>query len=114
MAIRLSNRLSALASLVSKGHRLADIGTDHGYIPIYLCQTGIIPSAIAMDIGKGPAAAGNSPYQTAGTLKPDQDASVGWTDCAAAGRGRYDTDRRYGWWSGDEDIIPGHTCTDRQ
>ena len=54
MAIRLSNRLSALASLVSKGHRLADIGTDHGYIPIYLCQTGIIPSAIAMDIGKGP------------------------------------------------------------
>jgi len=54
MAIRLSNRLSALASLVSKGHRLADIGTDHGYIPIYLCQMGIIPSAIAMDIGKGP------------------------------------------------------------
>ena len=54
MAIRLSNRLSALASLVSKGQRLADIGTDHGYIPIYLCQTGIIPSAIAMDIGKGP------------------------------------------------------------
>ena len=43
-----------MASLVSKGHRLADIGTDHGYIPIYLCQTGIIPSAIAMDIGKGP------------------------------------------------------------
>ena len=54
MAIRLSNRLSALASLVSKGHRLADIGTDHGYIPIYLCQKDVIPSAIAMDIGKGP------------------------------------------------------------
>ena len=63
---------------------------------------------------KRSAAAGNSPYQTTGTLKPDQDASVGWTDCAAAGRGRYDTDRRYGWWSGDEDIIPGYTCTDRQ
>lgn len=54
MAIRLSNRLSALASLVSEGHRLADIGTDHGYIPIYLCQKNVIPSAIAMDIGKGP------------------------------------------------------------
>lgn len=54
MAIRLSNRLSALASLVSEGHRLADIGTDHGYIPIYLCQKEVIPSAIAMDIGKGP------------------------------------------------------------
>ena len=112
MAIRLSNRLSALASLVSKGHRLADIGTDHGYIPIYLCQTGIIPSAIAMDIGKGPLQQATAHIKR--TLKPDQDASVGWTDCAAAGRGRYDTDRRYGWWSGDEDIIPGHTCTDRQ
>lgn len=54
MAIRLSNRLSALAGLVTKGQCLADIGTDHGYIPIYLCQKEVIPSAIAMDIGKGP------------------------------------------------------------
>ncbi len=52
MAIRLSKRLTALANLVTDGNRLADIGTDHGYIPIYLCQTGIIPSALAMDIGK--------------------------------------------------------------
>ena len=40
--------------MVTDGNRLADIGTDHGYIPIYLCQTGKIPSALAMDIGKGP------------------------------------------------------------
>ena len=71
MAIRLSNRLSALASLVSKGHRLADIGTDHGYIPIYLCQTGIIPSAIAMDIGKGPLQ-----QATAGTSTQAEKAAV--------------------------------------
>ena len=54
MAIRLSKRLTALAGLITLGHRLADIGTDHGYIPIYLCQKNVIPSAIAMDIGKGP------------------------------------------------------------
>ena len=54
MAIRLSKRLTALADLVTPGHRLADIGTDHGYIPIYLCQKHVIPSAVAMDIGKGP------------------------------------------------------------
>ena len=54
MAIHLSKRLKALANMVTDGNRLADIGTDHGYIPIYLCQTGKSPSALAMDIGKGP------------------------------------------------------------
>lgn len=54
MAIHLSKRLTALANMVTDGNRLADIGTDHGYIPIYLCQTGKIPFALAMDIGKGP------------------------------------------------------------
>ena len=33
---------------------MADIGTDHGYLPIYLVQEGIAPSAIAMDLRKGP------------------------------------------------------------
>ena len=113
MAIRLSNRLSALASLVSKGHRLADIGTDHGYIPIYLCQTGIIPSAIAMDIGKGPLQQATAHIKQQGlSSRIRTRLSDGLT--ALQPGGRYGTDRRYGWWSGDEDIIPGHTCTDRQ
>jgi len=43
-----------VASGVTKGNRLADIGTDHGYIPIYLVQEGICPSAIAMDVNQGP------------------------------------------------------------
>lgn len=54
MGIQLSKRMSALASLVTEGSRLADIGTDHGYIPIVLVQAGKIPSALAMDVGKGP------------------------------------------------------------
>lgn len=52
--IQISKRLSAAAALVSKGNRLADIGCDHGYLPIYLVQQSHIPGAIAMDIRPGP------------------------------------------------------------
>lgn len=36
------------------GRRLADVGTDHGYVPIWLLTQGRISSAIAMDVNKGP------------------------------------------------------------
>lgn len=52
--MQLSERLRAVASLVTPGSRLADVGTDHGYVPIWLWEQGRIPSAIAMDVGKGP------------------------------------------------------------
>lgn len=52
--MELSRRLFAVASGVTKGNRLADIGTDHGYIPIYLVTEGICPSAIALDVNQGP------------------------------------------------------------
>lgn len=52
--MNLSDRLIAAASLVTEGNRLADIGTDHGYVPIYLIKHNRIPSAIAMDINEGP------------------------------------------------------------
>lgn len=52
--MRLSKRLSAVANMVTKGNRVIDVGTDHGYIPIYLVTKKRIPSAIAMDINKGP------------------------------------------------------------
>lgn len=54
--MELSRRLFAVANEVSAGNRLADIGTDHGYIPIFLVQKGIIPSALAMDVNDGPLA----------------------------------------------------------
>ena len=40
--------------MVTEGSSLADVGTDHGYIPIALVQTGKVSHAIAMDINKGP------------------------------------------------------------
>lgn len=52
--IQLSKRLKTVASFVTKGKRVADVGTDHGYVPIYLVQSGHTPYAIAMDINKGP------------------------------------------------------------
>ena len=52
--IKISKRLETVASLVSSGNRLADVGTDHAYIPIWLAEQGRIPSAIAMDINEGP------------------------------------------------------------
>ncbi|MDN0062385.1 class I SAM-dependent methyltransferase [Mediterraneibacter glycyrrhizinilyticus] len=52
--MELSKRLSAVAALVTNGYRLADIGTDHAYIPICLAGTGRIPEAVAMDVNQGP------------------------------------------------------------
>ena len=52
--MQLSKRLSRVASFVTEGNRLADIGTDHGYIPIYLVKNGKVSYAYAMDINKGP------------------------------------------------------------
>ena len=52
--VKLSKRLERIASFVQPGSRVADIGTDHGYVPIWLVQKGVCPSALAMDVRKGP------------------------------------------------------------
>lgn len=49
-----SKRLRAVADMVSPGYSLADIGTDHGFIPIDLVAAGTCPFALAMDINQGP------------------------------------------------------------
>lgn len=50
----LSKRLKAVADMVTKGNIVADIGTDHGYVPIYLVKNNISERAYAMDINEGP------------------------------------------------------------
>ena len=49
----ISKRLETIAKYVTPGYRVADIGTDHGYVPIYLLRNQICPSAIAVDVSKG-------------------------------------------------------------
>ncbi|MEW6661563.1 MAG: tRNA (adenine(22)-N(1))-methyltransferase [Bacillota bacterium] len=51
---QLSPRLAAVAQRVMAGYKMADIGTDHGYLPIFLVKEGIIPAAVASDISFGP------------------------------------------------------------
>jgi len=50
----LSLRLRRAAEMVSEGGRFADIGTDHGYLPIYLVNSGRSPGGIAADVNEGP------------------------------------------------------------
>lgn len=52
--MQLDSRLSAVASLVRKNSKFADIGTDHAYLPVFLIKNGIIDNAIAADLRKGP------------------------------------------------------------
>lgn len=52
--MKLSKRLAAVASMVTAGNRTADVGCDHGYVPIWLVENGIVPGAIAADVRPGP------------------------------------------------------------
>lgn len=52
--MELNGRLKQIASLVPHCNTLADVGTDHGYIPIYCASHGICDSALAMDINPMP------------------------------------------------------------
>jgi tRNA (adenine22-N1)-methyltransferase len=52
--LELSPRLRLLADWVPQGAHLADIGTDHAYLPVWLALHGRIASAIASDLRKGP------------------------------------------------------------
>ena len=52
--MELSPRLRMVADLVPKGARLADVGTDHAYLPAALVLEGAIPGAIAADLRQGP------------------------------------------------------------
>ena len=51
---KISKRLLCAASFVKKGDFIADVGTDHAYLPIYLYTSGIISGAVVSDINEGP------------------------------------------------------------
>ena len=52
--MQISKRLEAVADMVTSGCRIVDVGTDHGYIPIFLTEAGKITHAIAGDVNRGP------------------------------------------------------------
>lgn len=50
----LSRRLQTIVEMVTQGHRVLDVGCDHGYVAIGLIQQGVSPHVIATDVRKGP------------------------------------------------------------
>jgi tRNA (adenine22-N1)-methyltransferase len=51
---RLSNRLKTVASFVDEGAVVADIGSDHAYLPCFLIHTKKVKKAVAGEVAKGP------------------------------------------------------------
>jgi len=66
MSLKLSNRLMTVISMVTPGHIVADVGTDHGYVPIYLVEEKIAPKAFAMDVNEGPLSIAKSHIEEIG------------------------------------------------
>ncbi len=52
--LNLSERMLMAAKMVRQGNAVADIGTDHAYLPAFLVLNGISPKALACDVRKGP------------------------------------------------------------
>ena len=55
--MKLSDRLRSCAGMVRRGGVAADVGTDHGYLALYLLETEICPRVFASDLREGPLAA---------------------------------------------------------
>ena len=56
--LELSPRLQLLADWVPVGVRIADVGTDHAFLPVWLVLQEKVDSAIASDLREGPLARG--------------------------------------------------------
>ena len=62
----LTPRLAAVAAQVPPGARLADVGTDHAYLPVWLLLAGRIVGAVATDVNQGPLQRGQETAQRYG------------------------------------------------
>lgn len=69
--MRLSKRIYAIAEQVNKGETAADIGTDHGYVPMLLMREGISPAVIMSDISEGSLSKAVQTFRDCGLEVPD-------------------------------------------
>lgn len=75
---KLSNRLHQIAMLVPKNSRIADIGTDHGYLPVYLAENKFAEYIIACDLREKPLAAASKNISVSNTENIDLRISDGF------------------------------------
>ena len=75
--MRLSKRIYAIADQVCIGETAADIGTDHGYVPMILMKQGISPSVIMSDISEGSLAKARETFRSCGIDVPESAFRVG-------------------------------------
>lgn len=66
--MKLSKRLSAVAKMVPVNTTLVDVGTDHAYLPVYLCEQGICPQVVASDVAPGPLSSASAHTAQAGLV----------------------------------------------
>lgn len=64
--MKLDDRLLAVAACVPKGAYLADVGTDHAYLPLWLAEKGSLSGAVASDIHKAPLESADKNIREAG------------------------------------------------
>ena len=64
----LSARLRTALNYIKKGERVADIGTDHAYLPIHLLRERIASRVLAADINRGPLESAKNNLRDAGLL----------------------------------------------
>ena len=62
----MNRRLTALAALVQNGTGLIDVGTDHGYLPVWLAKNGYAGKLFASDIKEGPLLSARRTAEAAG------------------------------------------------
>lgn len=76
----LSNRLLKISGLVPKSSRVADIGTDHGFLPVYLVNSGIAKSVLACDINIKPLLAAQNNIAASGAENIETRLSDGFAE----------------------------------
>ena len=75
--MRLSKRIYKMADMIARGESVADIGTDHGYVPMILMRDGISPRVIMSDISEGSLAKAKETFKIAGLDAPEGDFRTG-------------------------------------
>lgn len=75
--MKASDRIKAICAAVAEGETVADIGTDHAYVPLILYKSQISPSVIMCDISEESLSKARSSFQNANIVMPESAFRVG-------------------------------------